>query len=123
MTIQTAITKAIEGGWDILGVREIGGVKQKIAMEWILERIESVVLDPLFWQALGKNLNWENEIIEYKIGKRKVETINGDFIRPAHTVRRRAKGGKTKWKRMWHSLIDHLAEGRTIESWFADLDK
>ena len=60
---------------------------------------KSVILDPLFWECLGKAKNWGTT---------------------------EKTGPKTwYWKanvlEKWHRMIDHLAEGGTIESFFETL--
>lgn len=106
MTIQQAIEKAIEGGWkpvlwiDIwkagdthdLGVVIIYGMEG----ERVPVLIDRVVLKPDFWQALGKSMGWEAGIDTY----------------PYKNV---------AWIRKWHYFIDHLAEGKDIESFFEAL--
>lgn len=56
---------------------------------------QSLFLDPLFWQALGKGLGW---------------TWEGEH-----------ETGIPAWNRVWHSFIDHLAEGKDINSFFEEL--
>lgn len=95
MTIQTAIQKAVEGGWDktraTLDFNEGGG-------EQIWE--SDMILDPLFWQALGKSMGWDGTDCLH----------NGCKDHPSK-----------EWKVRWHELIDHLAEGKSIEDYFNDL--
>lgn len=80
MTIEQAIEKAIEGGWDTEG-----DVKR-------VNHPTYIVCDPAFWQSLGKAMGWDD--------KSKI---------------------KDYWKFNWHSLIDHLADGGSIESYFEKL--
>lgn len=61
------------------------------------EAIALALLDPLFWSALGKSMGWG--------------------IEPSGSIWQ----GEEKWKIRWHRLIDHLAEGGTIESYFEKL--
>jgi len=93
MTIQEAIEKAIEGGWE----------KDGFVCQGELIGVEEIaLLDPLFWQALGKAMGWETRI-----------TFYNSFI-----------GGKENndpWRLEMHRFIDHLAEGKTIESYFETL--
>ena len=51
------------------------------------------LLSPLFWQALGKSRGW----------------VVGHF------------DGKPTWLEYWHRFIDHLAEGKSAESYFEQL--
>ena len=48
MQIKTAIQKAIEGGWE---PKEKGLIKH-----------EQILLDPKFWQALGKSEGWKKVV-------------------------------------------------------------
>lgn len=52
---------------------------------------------PDFWQALGKTRGWEVH---------DVVTSSAEY---------------REWTGRWHRLIDHLAEGKDIESYFANL--
>lgn len=51
----------------------------------------TVCLDPLFWQCLGKGLEWGKET-------------------PIGIV--------TTWESEWHYFIDHLIEGKNINNFF-----
>ncbi len=64
------------------------------------------LLDPLFWQALGKAEGWTTD------GKtsRFSSMTFGEFE-------------KRHWKTHWHSLIDHLAQGGDIDTFFNNLIK
>lgn len=63
------------------------------------DRQEIILLDPLFWQALGKARAW---------------------ALTKHPIRGRYKYMKS-WISEWHRFIDHLAEGKPAESFFASL--
>lgn len=60
-----------------------------------LEYGHSRLLDHLFFQALGRGLGWGED-----------ENNTWD---------------KRTWASHWHRLIDHLAEGKDIESFFEQL--
>lgn len=66
-----------------------------------------VLLDPLFWQALGKGLGWK----EYATWE------EWDSDGKEHTVR------ELYWRFQWHRLITFLAEGKDINSFFEELIK
>jgi len=53
--------------------------------------LPSLLLKPVFWQSLGKAMDWGNEKINFAC---------------------------CDWKWYWHSFIDHLAFGKSIESFF-----
>ena len=89
--METAIKKAIEGGYDGHGLTLDSGAV-------IYDRF---LLDPLFWQCLGKAEMWREKELEAKDGtKYKAEYIY-----------------------VWHSFIDHIAEGGDIDSFFNQLLK
>ena len=57
---------------------------------------QHITSDVLFWQALGKSLGWKIDLYE-----------NGEF----------------EWVHFWHRFIDHLAEGKTPDTFFEELLK
>ncbi len=100
--MEKAIVKAIEGGYK-LKVKNFGElIKDYTEIEdW--EKIFSfvrqedlepyILLDPLFWQALGKVEDW-----------------GGTEEEP-------------KWSENWHDFIDHLANNGDITNFFNNLLK
>jgi hypothetical protein len=113
MIIQEAIKKAIEGGWragtwknydcevkscclDCID-RETGAVIER-------SQFEVIFLDSSFWQSLGNALGWKNR--EYDMS-----TVG----------RGAAHVQQFKWKSKWHRFIDHLADGKSAESFFVTL--
>lgn len=87
--IQQIIEKAIEGGFYIPPTKE--GWKANVDFQFAL-------LNPLFWQSLGKSLGWYFKKEEW-------ESYPPMF----------------EWQWHWHSFIDHLAEGKDAESFFKEL--
>ena len=81
MTIEETIQKAYNGGY-----RE---AKDKAG--FVLNGIRNFVLDPLFWQSLGKAMGWG--------------TVEEGWTEP-------------QWTYKWHHFIDHLIKGGTIEEFF-----
>ena len=65
--------------------------------------ISQTILDPQFWQCLGKSRGWEKRITFYN------SFIDG-------------KENNDQWRLEMHRFIDALAEGRTIESFFESLE-
>lgn len=57
-----------------------------------------ILLDLSFWQALGKARGWGDHKLQSEIENR-------------------------CWKCRWHRFIDHLAEGKDAESFFASVLK
>lgn len=96
MKITDAISRAIQGGWksNLYDAEQWEHVKSL----YPTSGIQDWTLDPAFWQALGKTEGWGTNVECNKCGT----PING-------------------WKAHMHRLIDHLAEGGTIESHFVGL--
>lgn len=82
--MEKAISKAIEGGYKYNAPWEFGTKDLYDA---------SILLDPLFWQALGKALGWRGADHDKTAG----------------------------WFDEWHNLIDYLASGKDADSFFQNL--
>lgn len=96
--MKEAIQKAIEGGWDIHWVHAVG-------ISEVAERhSERVLLDPTFWQALGKSLGWK-------------ETAQTGLYKDGYA---QIMSG---WKYNWLLFINHLAEGKDPDDYFNQLLK
>ena len=127
MTIQETIQKAIEGGYLMLGFAEkplFSWSVDKYWGGWLISvrygefgkesidktkhidskyndfDIDKVLLDPLFWQSLGRSMGWNK--------------IDGktDIIY-CHKEK--------EWQGYWHKMIDHLVEGGSVEGFFEKL--
>ncbi len=96
MTIQAAIESAIRGGYMTRGFP----MEEMIMHDFVCD----AVLDPSFWQSLGKAMSW-GKCIHH--GNNECDCDRA--------VR------KPEWIDKWHRLIDHLASGGTIESYFETL--
>jgi hypothetical protein len=62
--------------------------------------IEKYLLSPEFWQALGKACGWpqdDSHDVIFEVWK------------------------KERWLGRWHAFIDHLAEGKSPDSFFESL--
>jgi len=93
--IERAVKDAVEnGGYSVIPWNLIKGAPDTFHFNAI---IFEVFLDPLFWQALGKARGW---------AKKQPRQIQ-----------------KGEWKWQWHRFIDHLADGKDAESFFASLSK
>lgn len=114
--MEKAIKKAIEGGYkSVCGNCQESYLNHKpvrIGNRYCtrLPDTNKILLDPLFWQALGKAEGWNMQ----KLDKWWV----------SHTT----KGGPYKidnkseaWLNIQHSFIDHLAEGKDADSFFESL--
>ncbi len=116
MTIQTAIEKAIEGGWssgstiksvayyDVLGVKEImltfESFKDGQTYTWRRD-LMAILLDPLFFQSLGKEMGWPEK-----------PNGRGGFVDDIFV---------THWHYKWFLLLEALRLGRTVENYFEGL--
>ncbi len=96
MTIEQAIKKAIEGGYKRIPSDFSLGFENGYLINygdcgqvWL----EAILLDPQFWQCLGKAMGWQM-----------VREWEGRY-----------------WKKYWHRFIDHLAENKSIDSFFKEL--
>ena len=92
MKIKTAIEKAIKGGWgsDVLW----GNTINKYISP---KNYSTILLDPKFWETLGKSEGWNEEDPEIE----RICVLEGN----CHI------------KKM-HRFIDHLADGKNIETAF-----
>lgn len=98
MTIQQAIEKAVAGGYDYNS--EIPPFHDALCQ---------MMLDPAFWSALGKTEGWNKTDwdIDYWTWGGKQERVNEPKLdEPTFYM---------------HRLIDHLADGGTIEGYFETL--
>jgi hypothetical protein len=104
MTIQEAIKKANENGYNGYPMpfcMECGGYESPNK-----NRGGSIFLDSQFWQCLGKGMGWDDK-----------QKCKKGYI----TYFEATEKQEHYWKYQWHLLIDHLAEGKTIESYFESL--
>lgn len=115
MTIQETIQKAIEGGWNITGT---------------FGKLETLQIKSVNQYNLMVELK-EKTIIEVDGEEKEVQrtsscSTNTVFLDPKFW---QCLGKAMKWKKLgvdswlyqWHGLIDHLAEGGTIETYFEKL--
>jgi len=122
--MKEVIQKAIGGGFDFGGEFKNFGLGKPLLHDVNLEKWEvrtftkeleidtaqgyihtyslnDILLDPLFWRALGKAMGWTDWIVEG--GKRRADP--------------------NSWKANWHRFIDHLAEGKDPKDFFKELLK
>lgn len=134
MTISETIQKAIEGGWEGLG-------KNKRKIQYALNHIEldeqrvvfsygdydqddsyitfsEILLDPPFWQSLGKAMGWEVGCSYIDCWDR-CEPWNGGGKYTGYWCHTHDEVSTMPiWLKYWHCFIDHLAENKTIEEFF-----
>lgn len=119
MTIQQAIEKAIQGGWEprdsaLEHWNKIMPTLHPIDQARI---ISEALLQPEFWKALGKSMGW----IE------RCDKCGAELYTDSEAFRRygcddcKCGDATEGWLVEWHAFIDHLAEGNSIESYFESL--
>ncbi len=162
MTISETIQKAIEGGWEGLG-------KNKRKIQYALNHIEldeqrvvfsygdydqddsyitfsEILLDPLFWQSLGKAMGWRDWFYSYYVvgshrpeDEKMIEKRHKKYgyclqcgywqkVESFEDIPEKLKEVKGAWRQhplpapeylyYWHQFSDYLAEGKDIESFF-----
>lgn len=115
-SLETCIREAVEkGGYFPTYINQYhtdGGKEKRKTPLYIAQELihsienEVIFLDPLFWQALGRARGWA-------MGG------TGRMYHDEYGV-----GGYPSmfvWQEKWHRFIDHLAEGKDAESFFAAL--
>ena len=77
-----------------------------------------ILMNPLFWQALGNGLEWMTS------GTFRVETVKPIYI-PSPEILNEHKTVIycDEWLYRWHQLINHLADGGTIDEYFENINK
>jgi hypothetical protein len=110
MTIEQTIQKAMEGGWKHPSYLEFEQYdeKREEVMFWgdgtQTDRISiyKILLDSLFWQALGKAMNWNGTT--YFQMKHNIRDIFPD------------------WKAYWILFILDLSDGKSPEQFFEKIN-
>lgn len=104
MTIKKAIELAMEQGYSpkIFGFAN-GNFNYKE---------EVVLLDRNFWISLGKAMGWKDKVCD---------NCGGSGDNCCGALRMQITMEK-EWLYHWHKFIDHLAEDKTIESYFTHLE-
>lgn len=101
--LKTAIQKAVEAGYQ--------GWEMPKDNFYSLPKAKLVLLNPLFWQCLGKQQGWEENFyhLDYRILRDGVPDVF-----EAH---------KPEWHFHQHRFIDHITEGGTADGFFEVLIK
>lgn len=115
--MKDAITKAIEGGYEpfktvkmselvceLHGYHYTCNFKDPRVKGICGTDIHKILLDPLFWQSLGKSLKWV-----------------GWFQEECQECGNEVGKGRLSWQEQWHRFIDHLASGKEAEDFFNQL--
>lgn len=78
--------------------------------------LEKMFLSPDFWQILGKSLGWG---VYDKNGKKTGWNLKKKYA--MFGAKKRIFVQRRVWLRRWHQFIDHLAYGKSPESFFESL--
>lgn len=100
MTIEEAIKKAIEGGYaakEEIIIRERSFIYKSSHKN---VSFKDMLIDSKFWQSLGKAMGW---------------VIYEDCFNCQSDKK------QEEWLYHWHRFINHLAEGKDINSFFETL--
>ena|ERR1035437_10515456 len=106
MTLREAVEKAVDGGWckyvegdqfSVMDAVEANKVQVELTVDGYEGELAEALIDPEFWQGLGKSLGWTDW----------ADNDRGGHIRV--------------WLYNWHQFIDYLAEGKGYGDFFKDL--
>lgn len=117
MTIEQAIEKAIEGGYNGYPkpfCMECGGYESP-------NKSSSMFLDPLFWQSLVTAMEWDRDLEGLKCSCSEDIYYSYQFCPKCGKQMRKVEVMTTYWKKEWHRFIDHIAEGKSAEDFFKTL--
>lgn len=143
--MKNAIKKAIEGGYEYNcgkglffkgdGQRcEFGGVNSDFTIWTRLDNgssicvsHEDVLLDPIFWQSLGKQQGWDYESERFYCPKcedqNKTNWCNKKFCMECGGEMSAFTYRTKRWVEKWHDFIDNIALGGNIDDFFNELLK
>lgn len=97
-----AIKLAIEkGGYEPLFVEDRYALPMQHEPFRLDKPLNSILIDPRFWQALGRACGWREE--------------NGSICRDASCQ------ACHEYMRQWHRFIDWIAEGKNTDDFFTNL--
>ncbi len=124
--MEQAIKKAIEGGWKPFTddkVKKRFELEEHYAIFYDSVNVRryafsDMFINPKFWQALGKNMNWRSC---YKHRMTNENILRCSICGRKPHVDPLCSNIYDEWKDKWHSFIDHLASGKDAESFFKSL--
>lgn len=114
MNIEEAIKKAVEGGYDTTNATGI--TWSKLFPDDYETFQADILLDPSFWRSLGKALEWKLTCPDRCVGG--LGALRGNMYISCTSCGNKGIEG---WSYQWHRFIDHLAEGKSAESFFQNL--
>lgn len=118
--MKTAIERALGAGWKPKNHRDVWqynpnnrtGVTKTFRASMTHN---DILLDPTFWQALGKAEGWEKEPHLCKeCGVIGTGTFN-------HMNACKTRTRSSDWITIWHRFINHIASGGDIDTFFTNL--
>lgn len=127
MTIQQAIEKAIAGGYSPYSFVSIEKIHNESGFAWMKYTskdgigycidLEHMVLDPAFWRALGKTEGWGDSHESW------CDSLKDYCTHPGAKCECEQCdcSAQIAWKQPMIDLTAYLADGGTIESYFAAL--
>lgn len=120
MIIEEAIRAAAENGYGYryYKANELGHLEGYNGLPF--REIEQHVLDPDFWRCLGKAKGWEDH---HCLGCKRVypEYVNGCVYHEHEVNGSRSVRPDPHFRYHQYRMIDHRADGGTINSYFQDL--
>lgn len=129
--MKEAIKLAIEEGWNDRLYRNLRNPPEN-NKAGIQTHYRDCLLDLKFWQALGKSLGWGQKSYKIELGQpiclhcgthtgyqpeRESGCNHAHYPEACEVCSKKS----ITWQDQWHSFIDHLAEGKDIESFFNNL--
>ena len=114
MSIEQAIELAIKGGYLkrpdlVVSIDRCGYTRKNEEGYETSMPFDSMLLDIAFWKCWAKSMGWENFEVCSHCGM----GWDSCGVRDSARVQ--------KWLYMGHALMNHLAEGKSIEQFFATI--
>lgn len=111
--MEEAIKKAREGGYSPMLYEQSDS---HYSYQWIdlggFDGIKSeILLDPLFWEALGKTEGWSYVNIPAAFEEGDPDDVFLDWT------------PELAWRVNWHAFVEHLSHRKDIDSFFNELLK
>jgi hypothetical protein len=118
MKFEKVLKKAIKSGYDFEAKCDyMAGGSAARAL---------ILIDPEFWQAVGKSFKWTDNKIRMCVGCGVALRWNENpTIDGKHSGKNGCGSDIVEYEGQWliemHRLLDYLAEGRTVEEFFKNL--
>ena len=137
MTEKQFIEKVIEGGWKPEHFKveniKVDGISQDGKTVMLSDGIEDglwteipiveILLSKEAWQAVGKVEGWQKgHLVTYKLTAKRITRVGGtDFDRKEKIISRLYKPRSPVWKKKMHSMIDAIADDKSIKEYLKTL--